>query len=123
MSDKEQPKKKKKVKTKGPANNAANQKQTETLSPDVLANLQVLVNTMLQGILFTSKDRRILFANQAFCDLFRISSPGTILGADCSLMAEQAKHAFIDPEGFLSTMERRLEIGRASCRERVYENV
>lgn len=72
------------------------------------AILQALVDNMQQGILFEGSDRRILFANQWFCDIFGISSPGVILGAGCASLAEQAKHAFADPEGFIRTVERRV---------------
>jgi PAS domain S-box-containing protein len=81
---------------------------SSTTPLDVLSSLQTLVDNVQQGILFEGGDRRILFANQSFCNLFGISSPDAILGADCAPTAEQAKHVFIDPEGFIATIERRL---------------
>jgi two-component system cell cycle sensor histidine kinase/response regulator CckA len=91
-----------------PGNRAAGPVRAQTATKNVQAILRTLVDNMQQGVLFESGDRRILFANQSFCDLFGIVLPNAILGADCALLAEQARHAFTDPEGFIQTIERRL---------------
>ncbi len=72
------------------------------------AILQALVENLQQGVLFESSGRRILFTNQSFCNLFGLPSPDAILGADCALIAEQAKHAFTDPDAFIRNIELRL---------------
>ncbi len=72
------------------------------------AILQALVDNLQQGVLFESSGRRILFTNQSFCNLFGIPSPDAILGADCALIAEQARHAFTDPDAFIRNIELRL---------------
>jgi two-component system, cell cycle sensor histidine kinase and response regulator CckA len=89
-------------------NRAAGPESEKTAPHNAAAILQSLVDNMQQGILFEGADRRVLFANQSFCTLFGIASPNAITGADCAIMADQAKRAFIDPEGFIATIERRL---------------
>jgi PAS domain S-box-containing protein len=81
--------------------NAADKQQLPQLS------LYTLANTLQQGIVFEGNDRKIGFANPAFCKMFGIPSPQAVLGAGCAAMAEQAKSAFADPEGFVRTVEQR----------------
>ncbi len=92
-----------------PGNRAVSHEETKAAPQNGSAVLQALVDNMQQGILFETGDRRILFANQSFCNLFGISSPDALLGADCVLMAEQTKHAFADPGGFIAAIEHRLK--------------
>ncbi len=89
-----------------PRKRAAGPKEAETAQLDVLSSLRLLVDNLQQGILFEGSDRSVLFANQAFCDLFGIPSPAAILGLNCASLAEQVKQVFTDPEAFVKSMER-----------------
>ena len=61
-----------------------------------------LVNNSLSGILLEDENRKIVFTNQLFCDLFQIPvPPESLIGADCSESAEQSKHLFKNPEKFV----------------------
>ena len=61
-----------------------------------------LVNNSQSAILLEDENRKIVFTNQLFCDLFQIPvSPEALQGADCSDSAEQSKHLFSDPEAFV----------------------
>lgn len=61
-----------------------------------------LINNTQSGILLEDENRRIVFTNQLFCDLFQIpASPDLIKGADCNDSAQQSKFLFKDPEEFV----------------------
>lgn len=61
-----------------------------------------LVNNSLSGILLEDENRKIVFTNQLFCDLFQIPVPPEyLIGADCSESAEQSKHLFKQSEKFV----------------------
>ena len=66
-----------------------------------LAQLTALIGSLQLGVLFENEARRVLYTNQAFCDLFGIPSPEAIIGADCAAAAEISKSMFSDPEDFV----------------------
>lgn len=76
------------------------------LAADILQTsenrLSTLIISMKEGILLENENHRIVLTNQPFCDLFGIpASPDELTGADCSQSAEQNRHLFRDPEGFV----------------------
>ena len=53
------------------------------------------------GVLVEDESRRIILANQTFCDIFAIPvAPELLVGLDCAGSAEQSKHLFADPAAF-----------------------
>lgn len=61
-----------------------------------------LVNNSQSGILLEDENRKIVFTNQLFCNLFKIDAqPEMLIGADCSQSAQQSKHLFKNPEEFV----------------------
>jgi PAS domain S-box-containing protein len=67
--------------------------------------LSTLLTNLHSGILIENEDRKILFANQLFCDQFSIpATPDQLVGADCAESAEQNKHNFSNPEAFVATI-------------------
>ena len=53
------------------------------------------------GVLVEDESRRIILANQTFCDIFGIPvAPELLVGLDCADSAEQSKHLFADPAAF-----------------------
>lgn len=72
---------------------------TAELLKALLANLQ-------SGVLVEDENRKILFTNQLFCDIFSIPvSPENMVGIDCTDSAEQSKELFKDSENFGSRIE------------------
>lgn len=72
---------------------------TVELLKTLLANLQ-------SGILVEDENRKILFTNQLFCDLFYIPlPPDQMVGVDCTTSAEQSKHLFVDPNKFVQHID------------------
>ena len=70
-------------------------------------NLLVTLLTNLQsGILAEDEDRRVLFANDLFCDLFGIQANAESLkGIDCLSLANQSKTTFKNPIEFTARIE------------------
>jgi len=65
--------------------------------------LHVLIENMQAGVLVENEDRKIVYVNQAFCDIFMPgTNPDSLIGMDCTDAAEQSKDFFINPEKFLS---------------------
>ncbi|MEZ4798859.1 MAG: response regulator [Flavobacteriales bacterium] len=58
------------------------------------------------AIIVEDQYRKIVTANQAFCDMFNVPVDPTILvGQDCSNSAQESKHYFRDPEGFVNRID------------------
>jgi PAS domain S-box-containing protein len=65
-----------------------------------------LVGNSQSGILLEDENRKIVFTNQLFCDLFQIPvAPDHLIGADCSDSAQQSKILFKEPEQFVVDIE------------------
>ncbi|MEI7492129.1 MAG: response regulator [Bacteroidota bacterium] len=64
--------------------------------------LSNLISNMQEGVLVEDENRFIVFVNEQFCSMFSIPvGPEILTGTDCSGSAEQSKHLFTDPEGFV----------------------
>ncbi|MDH4156720.1 MAG: SpoIIE family protein phosphatase [candidate division Zixibacteria bacterium] len=78
----------------------------------VSQQMWALMENQQAGILIESDERRILQANQVFCDLFDIAAPpADLIGLDCSAYAGQFAGQLVDPEGFLRRIEQLLREG------------
>lgn len=67
---------------------------------------KTLLDNLNSAVLVESEDRKILFTNQAFCNLFHIPvSPELLVGYDCSNSAQESMHLFLDPETFVSRID------------------
>ena len=81
------------------------------------------------AILIENQQREVQYINEAFCNLFGIPVESSeLIGTDCSQSAQQAKHLFRDPEGFVSRIGYLLGCNVpitneriASCDGRVFE--
>ena len=76
------------------------ERTTELLTEQT--RLRSLITNLDSGVLLENEHRQIVLVNEHFCQLFGILAPLSALeGADCSQSAEQSKHLFVDPEGFV----------------------
>jgi diguanylate cyclase (GGDEF)-like protein len=93
--------------------------------------LTALLKNLRGGIVVEDENRRMILANQRFCDLFGIAAPPEALeGADCAAAAEQSKALFRDPNAFIDgisfalhsreTMTDELEMVGGTILERTY---
>ncbi len=70
------------------------------------SRLSALITNLNSGILVEDEFRNIALINQTFCSMFGIPvDPEYLIGSDCSQSAEQSKHLFKDPEGFVKTID------------------
>lgn len=83
-----------------------------------VAQFTALIESLQQGVLFEDQTRRVVYTNQAFCDLFGIPFPALIIGADCAAAAERSRPLFRDPEGFVQEINARLA-ARQTVRDEV----
>ncbi len=66
-----------------------------------------LIQNIHGAILVENEDRKIILANQQFCDLFGIPvEPHLLRGMDCANSAEESKHLFKNEEGFVAGIEK-----------------
>lgn len=78
-------------------------KFTQLRLTSLIANLQT-------GILVEDENRKIVLANERFCEKFQIPlHPDMLIGADCSNSAEESKHLFRDTEEFVDRIHELLE--------------
>ena len=71
-----------------------------------IARFSNLISNMQEGILVEDENRLIVLTNERFCAMFGIPvDPAMLIGADCSGSAEQSKHFFTDPEGFVAKID------------------
>ncbi len=91
--------------------------QAEQALRENVAQLTALMENLQQGVLFVNESRHVLYANQAFCDLFGIPSPEAFIGASGATAAEISKSLFSDPEGFVQGIATRLAAQKATHNE------
>ena len=80
--------------------------------------LKTLLANLQSGILVEDENRRILFTNHLFCDMFSIPlSPEEMFGIDCTNSAEQSKHLFKETEKFSPRINELLKHRKISTNE------
>jgi len=80
-----------------------------------IANLRFrsLISSMQSAVMVEDEERKVVLVNQQFCDIFSIPvPPDQLVGMDCEVAAEAAKHLFSDPELFINDINRSLSIGK-----------
>ncbi|QFU00529.1 putative diguanylate cyclase YdaM [Halomonas sp. THAF5a] len=72
--------------------------------------LEGVIERLDLGLLLEDEHRRVIVANQAFCDLFGFeASPESLAGLDCREAAQASKGLFADPEAFVAGIEALVE--------------
>ncbi len=80
-------------------------KKLETENKEKTNVLSNLIVNLKEGVLLENSDRKIVLTNQLFCEMFSIPvAPEAMEGADCTNYAEQSKHLFKDPDGFVAKL-------------------
>ncbi len=86
------------------------QKQTELQLRKTTSRLTTLIQNLEAGILVEDENRRILLANQTFCDIFRLSlSPEALRGPDCESLLRQAAALFQDAQSVIEDIHQILQ--------------
>lgn len=87
------------------------QKQMELQLRKTTSRLTTLIQNLESGILVEDENRRILLANQTFCDIFRLPlSPEALRGPDCDSLLRQAAALFQDPQTVIEDIQQILQI-------------
>lgn len=90
------------------------QKQSESEIRFAADRLSHMISHLQSGVLLENEKRRIEVVNETFCEIFSIPlKPDQLLGADCTQSAQQTKHLFKDPEGFVKRIDEILEKQKA----------
>ncbi|MBT8264659.1 MAG: PAS domain S-box protein [Muriicola sp.] len=83
-----------------------NQREAEEKIKASENRLASLISNLQTGVLLEDENRTISLTNQMFCNLFEIPvDPEQLKGADCSNAAEESKHHFTDPTGFVKRID------------------
>jgi len=71
------------------------------------SRLSAILENMQVGVLSESHDRKVIMANQLFCDIFGIPvGPDQLEGADCKEAAKNTAHLFKNNVDFISNIEK-----------------
>jgi PAS domain S-box-containing protein len=82
------------------------QKKIEAELSRTSKRLTTLIGNMNSAIMVEDDQRRIVLANQNFCNMFQVPvAPEMLIGADCSQSAEQSKSFFANPDEFVRGVE------------------
>ena len=80
--------------------------ESETALINAGERFAALLKNLRGGIVVEDENRKMLLANQSFCDMFSIPVPPESLhGMDCAAAAEQSKTLFRDPDSFIAGIE------------------
>lgn len=77
-----------------------------------------VLDSMTSGVMIESHNRRLLDCNSTFPKMFGLGTKDRILGKDCGVLREKAKHAFLDPDGFVQRIDFLIE-NRARARDQL----
>ena len=77
--------------------------------------MSTLITNLQTGILLEDENRKMVLANQKFCELFDIPlAPHKLTGVNCEKSLEKYKHLFVDPEYLIRRVDHILK-----CKELV----
>gem|GEM_PF-2196646 len=80
--------------------------------------LEVVIEGLDLGLLLEDEHRRVIVANQAFCDLFGIEAPPeSLAGMDCREAAQSTKGYFTEPDAFVARIEELVVTRRKQTRD------
>jgi PAS domain S-box-containing protein len=81
-------------------------KETENRLLHTVELLKTLFNNLQSGILVEDKNRKILFTNQLYCDMFSIPIlPEAMIGVDCTNSEDEYKDLFKESQSFGSRIK------------------
>ena len=77
---------------------------------EVLQNTNLQIETLIEnsrsGYLFEDVDRNILKINKEFCHILGVSSPDSLIGANCKQACRNFSSLFVEAEHFIENSER-----------------
>ncbi|WP_108445168.1 sensor domain-containing diguanylate cyclase [Halomonas denitrificans] len=80
--------------------------------------LEVVIEGLDLGLMLEDEHRRVVMANQAFCDLLGLeTSPKRLPGVDCREALQATKGQFTEPEAFVARIEELVDERRKQARD------
>ncbi len=71
-----------------------------------IKSITTLISNLHSGVLVEDQDRKIVFTNQTFCDMFGILvKPESLMGSAFPNEAEQSKHLFANPDSIIHDIQ------------------
>ena len=90
---------------------------------DTVRLLSKLLNSLNSGILVTDEKRNIIYANQAYCDIYKLKrSPEEVIGSNLSEGIQNRKLIYKNPEYFVERTEELFHL-REQCLDEEWELV
>lgn len=94
---------------RGSAGDITKERQSEIERQNTYSRLFELIKNLTGGILLEDEHRKTILTNENFCKMFNINVPPEMLkGVDCSNSAEESKSLFLDPDKFVSRIDKAL---------------
>lgn len=94
----------------GVARDITARKRTEDHLRITQLRFTLLIANLQSGILVEDENRKIVLANDLFCQMFGIPVDAFhLIGMDCSNSAEETKNLFLEPEQFVTEIKELLE--------------
>ncbi|GAB3256720.1 hypothetical protein GCM10027347_18700 [Larkinella harenae] len=70
------------------------------------ARLTSLISNLQAGVLVEDENRKVIIANQLYCDLFNVPfSPEELIGMDYVQLTRPPKDLFVNPQQFINTLD------------------
>ena len=102
------------------AHDITERKQAEEALQTTLQRLHTLVASLHSSILLVEDEGRIGFANQAFCDYFKLQdSPADLVGITSNEMIERIKNAYLHPDEEAAHIEEIVRQGQSVTGEEI----
>lgn len=87
---------------------------------DRTAQMRALINNLGSAVVLEDEHRHLLVVNERMTEMFGIPvSTDDLIGADCARSAEDVKHLFADPAGFVARVDEVLASGERQMGERL----
>ena len=84
-------------------------KKTEEQLYETVELLKTLLANFQSGIMAEDENRKLIFANQLYCDMRNIKlKPEQLVGVDCSKLMQNAKSIFKNPKHFIKVKNKTL---------------
>ncbi len=80
----------------------------------------LVIENLTAGILLEDHERKVVLANQIFCDFFQIrAKPGELVGLDCSIAGDYCKDLFHNSDEFISRIENLVQMRKLCMGEKL----
>jgi len=102
------------------ARDITERKQAEKDLQDTTFRLKTIISNLQSGILLEDEERRIILANQTFCDIMKIPlPPDALIGSNCEKTAKETGSLFVNPGQFAQRIDEILKLQQPIVEEEI----